>query len=87
MSECTRSHPHDDPCPNHDLRTEVARLTNTLAREEAAHMKTLEQRDFYHDTADDLTDAIAKHFKQDFGEHSSANSPWANALEFIQSLD
>lgn len=56
-------------------------------REEQACIEALEQCDAYHEMADDLTDAVAKHFKQDFGEHSSANSPWANALEFIQSLD
>lgn len=72
-------------CEN--LQARVKELEDKLANEEHDHMGTLGQRDLYHDTADDLTDAISKHFGQDFGEHSSANSPWANALEFIQSLD
>lgn len=48
--------------------------------------QTLSERDSYHESADKLTDAIAKHFGQDFGEHSSLNAPWENALEFMRSL-
>ena len=45
--------------------------------------ETLRDRDRYHEAADELTDAIATHFGQDFGEHSSANFPWENALEYM----
>lgn len=45
--------------------------------------QTLTERDSYHEAADKLTAAIAKHFGQDFGEHSSMNEPWSNALEFM----
>ena len=48
--------------------------------------QTLSERDSYHESADKLTDAIAKHFGQDFGEHSNLNAPWENALEFVRSL-
>jgi len=45
--------------------------------------ETLTQREAYHKWADKLADAIATHLEEDIGEHSSANNPWANALEFI----
>ncbi|WP_236213965.1 hypothetical protein [Metapseudomonas otitidis] len=47
--------------------------------------QTLTERDDYHKAADALTSAIAKHFDQDFGEHSNLNDPWANAVEFMES--
>lgn len=34
--ECSRSHPHEEMTPMCELRTEIARLTNALARAEAA---------------------------------------------------
>lgn len=34
--ECARSHPHEEMTPMCELRTEIARLTNALARAEAA---------------------------------------------------
>jgi len=30
MPDCTRSHPHDDPCRDHDLLTRITRLENAL---------------------------------------------------------
>lgn len=45
--------------------------------------QTLTERDNYHEAADDLTAAIAKHFGQDFGEHSNLNCPWDNALGYM----
>lgn len=47
-------------------------------------IKTILERDRYHDIADELTDAISTIFDVDFGEHSSANCPWNNALEYIE---
>jgi Lar family restriction alleviation protein len=44
----------------------------------------LQERDDYHDIADNLTAAIAKHFNVDFGEHSNLNSPWREALDFMR---
>ncbi len=45
--------------------------------------KTLKERDDLHEMADALADAISKHFGVEIGEHSSANSPWQNALDAI----
>lgn len=45
--------------------------------------QTLEERDCYHGAADGLVKAISDHFGADFGEHSSLNDPWANAIEFL----
>lgn len=67
-----------------DATSAYHRIKKALADEDAAHEKTLETRDRYHEVADDLTKAIAAHFGQDFGEHSSANDPWANALNFLR---
>lgn len=69
-----------------DATAAYHRIKAHLADEERGHTRTIEQRDSHHDTADRLTDAIAKHFGQDFGEHSSANNPWANALDFLENL-
>lgn len=52
-------------------------------REEEACLKALEERDSYHDWADKLAGAIASHMREEIGEHSSANNPWANALNLI----
>lgn len=37
--------------------------------------KTLRNRDTYHDWADKLAEAIAKHFGAEIGEHSNMNCP------------
>jgi hypothetical protein len=47
--------------------------------------QTLRDRDTYHDWADKLAEAIAKHFDAEIGEHSNMNCPWAEALEVIES--
>lgn len=46
-------------------------------------LEILKERDRYEDMADELADAIAEHFDVDIGEHSSANDPWENALDWI----
>ncbi|WP_261539142.1 hypothetical protein [Burkholderia multivorans] len=46
--------------------------------------QTLSERDEYHEMADKLAAAIAKHFGVDIGEHSNANCPWEEALEVIE---
>lgn len=48
---------------------------------------TLRDRDAYHEWADKLADAIAKHFGVDIGEHSNQNLPWAEALEAIENAE
>jgi hypothetical protein len=44
----------------------------------------LKDRDTYHDWADELADAIAKHTGYDIGEHSSDNNPWRMALNALE---
>ena len=61
----------------------VAELERRLADEERGHGQTIDERDRYHDWADKLAQAIAEHMRDDIGEHSSANNPWANALKLI----
>lgn len=43
--------------------------------------KAIDQRDRYHEMADDLAGHIAAITGVDIGEHSSANCPWQNAIE------
>lgn len=42
-----------------------------LQIEEAEHLKTIKERDRYHDAVDQLANAIADHFGADIGEHSN----------------
>lgn len=48
---------------------------------------TLRDRDAYHEWADKLADAIAKHFGVDIGEHSNQNLPWDEALQAIENAE
>lgn len=57
--------------------------TNAAAKPDELWSQTLRERDRYHEVADDLAQAIAKHLGVDIGEHSSANCPWDEALEAI----
>ncbi len=43
--------------------------------------EAIDQRDRYHEMADDLAGHIAAITGVDIGEHSSANCPWQNAIE------
>ncbi|WP_440568396.1 hypothetical protein [Stenotrophomonas sp. STK17_22] len=43
--------------------------------------ETIDQRDRYHEVADDLAGHIAAITGVEIGEHSSANCPWQNAIE------
>ncbi|WP_017234944.1 hypothetical protein [Pandoraea sp. B-6] len=43
----------------------------------------IDERDQYHDAAEKLADAIAKHFGVEIGEHSNLNCPRQNALDHI----
>lgn len=42
--------------------------------------ETIDQRDRYHDAADDLAGHIARITRVEIGEHSSDNCPWENAM-------
>ncbi len=54
---------------------------------EADMLQVIDERDSYHEVADDLAAQIAAITGQEIGEHSSANDPWRNAMlaadEFI----
>lgn len=50
---------------------------------ESECLQIMKERDLYEDKADELAQAIADHFDIDIGEHSSANCPWDNALDWI----
>jgi hypothetical protein len=43
--------------------------------------ETIDQRDRYHEMADELAGHIVRITGVDIGEHSSANCPWQNAIE------
>jgi hypothetical protein len=43
--------------------------------------EAIDQRDRYHEMADELAGHIARIIGVDIGEHSSANCPWQNAIE------
>lgn len=57
--ECTRSHPHEEMTPMCELRTEIARLTNALARAEAAAPQAVQAAVLAH--LDGLLDDAAAH--------------------------
>lgn len=57
------------------------RLREELEKSEQSCLQVIDERDSYHDKADELTQAISDHLGIDFGEHSSANCPWDNAIE------
>ena len=62
----------------------IAELGAALKKEETDCLNVIAERDCYHEWADQLADAIGRHFVEEIGEHSSANNPWKNALELIE---
>lgn len=73
----------------HDYLSTLAVLNQqhvrpSLEREAAAEkelLQVIKQRDVYHEWADKLAAAISDLTGEEIGEHSSANNPWANALD------
>jgi hypothetical protein len=63
------------------LLAEVRRLREALVREERLHGDTIDDRDRFHEVADQLAYAVAP--EEVIGEHSSMNCPWTNAYELI----
>lgn len=49
-------------------------------------MQVLEERDRYHDYADELAMRIATMTESEIGEHSNMNNPWENALELSEAF-
>ena len=46
-------------------------------------MQTIRERDYNAEMADKLAEGIAEHFGANIGEHSSANCPWVQALDLL----
>lgn len=70
-------------CLTHTARAVAA----AVEKERASGMDTIRDRDQYHEWADKLADAISVYFVADIGEHSSANCPWARALDVIEEAE
>lgn len=47
-------------------------------------IEALKDRDTYHEWADELANAIARHTGYEIGEHSSDNNPWRMALNALE---
>jgi hypothetical protein len=54
---------------------------------EEDQLEIIKQRDNYHEWADKLAETISKAFNQEIGEHTSANNPWAKAIEIAESFE
>ncbi|HDS1648692.1 TPA: hypothetical protein QEL68_000376 [Stenotrophomonas maltophilia] len=57
------------------------------APEDRILSETIDQRDRYHEMADELAGHIARITGVDIGEHSSANCPWQNAIEAAEEYE
>ena len=70
-------------CPQEVWGPALAEVRRLWAHEEGILIRTLDERDDYHEWADKLANAIAAHTGDEIGEHSNLNNPWAKALELI----
>jgi uroporphyrinogen-III decarboxylase len=70
------------------MKQATAAITTMLNEQSQAADKTLDEvlteRDALETKLDSLSEAVAAYFKQDIGEHSSANDPWYNAYEMLR---
>lgn len=55
-----------------------------LTDDERALCEVIDERDTAHELLDRFAAAIGAMLGEEFGEHSSGNDPWANALEAIE---
>lgn len=69
--------------PAAPVEHEPSKLEKLLAEEERSHDMTIDQRDRAEDMATKLAEAVGEYFGRDVGDHSSANCPWENALELL----
>ena len=85
--ETERDHALDDlkaEISNHrEDEAKMKALETRVAELEACNTRLLCERDDADGWAGRLADAIAAHMREDIGEHSNLNNPWANALELI----
>lgn len=63
-------------------QAEIEQLRTQLKQSEIVADQLLTERDEYQNLAEKLKDRLQNTFNQDFGEHSNANCPFNNALEF-----
>lgn len=70
---------------NEHARRAIESLSRAPARPSDDQLwdQTLRERDNYHEWADKLADSISRFIGLDIGEHSSANNPWARAIDMI----
>ena len=54
---------------------------------DAALSNVMDERDQYAELLDAMTAAVGAVTYRDFGEHSSANDPWRNAIRALKGLE
>lgn len=54
-----------------------------LDRHEREILEVIDQRDKYHEIADELSLDVAAYLGVDIGEHTSGNFPWQNAIDAL----
>ena len=79
---CTFCKRHGLPV-NHSYSGIVPELQKRIKELERSERELAEQRDHAEEWADKLAEAIALHFREDIGEHSNLNNPWAHAHNLI----
>ena len=79
--------PSESPSPDLQARQckTCERLQAKIALNERDHLRTIDERDRFQEWADKLAYAVAS--QDEIGEHTSANNPWANALEILESRE
>jgi hypothetical protein len=75
---------HNEPCPR-DGSTPVE--CPQCPELDAALSDVLTERDRLAELLDEMTAALGVAMMRDFGEHSSANDPWANAIRALKGLE
>ena len=68
------------------LNRTLMSLERQFEEEERQVLKLIRERDYGEGKATELTDAVEQEFGEDFGEHSSANNPVQNAIDFVVNL-
>jgi len=69
------------------LESEVSRLKKDGKAIDLQFDQVIHERDHWHDQATFLSGLVGLYFGQDFGEHSSANCPVENAIDYINEID
>ncbi|WP_280264639.1 hypothetical protein [Nocardia wallacei] len=70
------------------MSTRQLRGTGEQSEDVAAELDSVAaERDRLAELLDEMTAAVAAVLYRDFGEHSSANDPWRNAIRALQGLE